>query len=804
MKVSLSWLKNYVSIDRDAGELAKALTMVGLEVEAVTNRFAYLQSVVVGRILETGSHPKSKRLTLCRVDTGPQQLAIVCGAPNVRPGLLVPVALPGTVFPDGTVLSAGVIRGTRSEAMICSEKELGIGPDASIIMELDDGLAVGRPLHRALDLDDPVLEIDLTPNRPDCTSIIGIAREIAGIQKTRITYPDCSVVDNGNDISALTSVTIEAPELCPRYAARLLTDIDVATSPAWLQDYLLSVGLRPINNIVDITNFVMMETGQPLHAFDFDQLAENRIVVRTAQSGETFVTLDQKERQLSTEMLMICDGEKSVAVGGVMGGLNSEIEPSTRRVLIESAYFNPGSVRKTAKTLGLSTDASYRFERGVDPKGTVKALNRAALLMAEIAGGKLVSGVIDEHPRPVPTPSIDLSVEKTNRLLGTSFGTKEIRSLLESIEFSVEKQTDGVLTIVPPSYRVDVTRPEDLMEEAARLSGYDHIPLTQPNMPAEGKPTPKALQVRNRVRQLMTGFGFSEAITYSFISGNACDMLHLAADDPRRNTVAVLNPLSEDQAVMRSSMIPGLLGAMRHNLAHQVKNLRLFEIGKIYLARGTEQLPEEAEMLAGLWTGARYHPSWHEREIGCDFFDLKGVVEALLQALGIAPVEFIGASDDDCLYTRPGYTGRIRCADRELGLVAEAHPGLRKQFELKQTAYFFELNVDQMLPLISDRKTSQPIPRFPSVSRDITLIVDREMEAQGILNRVMQVGDELIESLHLFDVFQGKPIPEGKKSISFRIVYRAADRTLEDEEVNRLHAQTTARLVDEFKALLPT
>ncbi|KPJ77001.1 MAG: phenylalanyl-tRNA synthetase [Deltaproteobacteria bacterium SG8_13] len=803
MKVSLSWLKNYVSIDRGADELAKALTMVGLEVESVTNRFAYLQSVVVGRIVETGRHRKSKQLTLCSVDTGQRQLPIVCGAPNVRKGLLSAVALPGTVFPDGTVLSAGVIRGTRSEAMLCSEKELGIGPEASTIIELDDALTVGRQLPEALGLDDPVLEIDLTPNRPDCTSIIGIAREIAGIQKARISYPDYSISDNGNDIAAMTSVTIEAPELCPRYAARLVTDIEIKDSPDWLQDRLLSVGLRPINNIVDITNFVMMETGQPLHAFDFDQLAENRIVVKTAHNGEHFVTLDQKDRQLTDEMLMICDGEKPVAIGGIMGGLNSEIEPTTRRVLIESAYFNPGSVRKTAKTLGLATDASYRFERGVDPKGTVSALNRTALLMVEIAGGKLVSGLIDENPRPSVTQPIELSAEKTNRLLGTSFDAKQIRSLLESIEFTIEKQTARTITVVPPSYRVDITRPEDLMEEAARLSGYDHIPLTHPKMPAEGKPMPKLLRVRNRIKQLMTGFGFSEAITYSFISGNACDMLNLAGDDPRRQTVAVLNPLSEDQAVMRSSMIPGLLGAMRHNLAHQEKNLKLFEIGKTYLAQGADQLPGETEMLAGLWTGARRHPSWHGREVECDFFDLKGATETLLQALGVAEVQFSGAPDDLCRYMRPGYTGRFHCGDQHLGLLGEVHPRVQKQFELKQTAFIFELNVDQMLPLISERKSSRPIPRYPSVPRDITLIVDRNMQAQDILQRVMQVGDELIESLHLFDVFEGKPIPEGKKSLSFRVIYRAADRTLEDEYVNRLHAETTARLVEEFNALLP-
>ena len=804
MKVSLSWLKDYVAVNRSADELATALTMVGLEVESVSNRFAYLQSVVAGRVTDSARHPKSDSLSICRVDIGQREMQIVCGAPNVRTGLLVPVALPGTVLPDGTTLSAGKIRGTRSEAMICSEKELGIGPEEDRILEIDNSVPVGQPLPEALGLDDPVLEIDLTPNRPDCTSIIGIARELAGIQKTAVCYPDYGITDNGSDIHDLASVTIEAPELCPRYAARLVTDIEVKDSPDWLQNRLLSVGLRPINNLVDITNFVMMETGQPLHAFDFDNLAENRIVVKTARSGETFITLDQKERQMSGETLMICDGKKSVAIGGVMGGLNSEIESTTRRVLIESAYFNPISVRKTAKSLGLATDASYRFERGVDPQGTVNALNRCALLMQEVAGGKLISGLIDEHPRPVPTPTIDLGIQKTNRLLGTAFDAGQIRSLLESIEFEVAEKDKQTLRVVPPSYRVDVTRPEDLMEEVARLSGYEHIPLTYPQMPAKGRPLSRPLQIRNSIKQLMAGYGFSEAITYSFIASSACDMLGLKENDARRNTVAILNPLSEDQAVMRSSLIPGLLGIMRHNLAHQEKNLKLYEIGKTYLDQGAEELPVETEMLAGLWTGARFRPSWHGRETKCDFFDLKGTVEALLLALGLNAAEFTGAPKDLCRYTRPGYTGQIYCAGQLLGLVGEVHPEVGRHFELKQPAYIFELNIDRVSPLISERKTSRPIPRFPSVSRDVTLIVDRDMEAQAIMDRALQVGDELVESLHLFDVFEGNPIPEGKKSISFRVVYRAAERTLEDEDVNRLHAETTARLVAEFNAMLPT
>jgi len=387
MKVSLSWLRDYVSIEMEVADLAEALTMIGLEVESVSERYEYLDNVFVGRIVEIHPHSNADKLKVCNVNLGDRIIPVVCGAPNAEKDLLAPVALPGTLLSDGSILESGIIRGEPSEGMLCSEAELGLGVDQSGIMILDPTLTVGNRLTKALELSDKVLEFDLTPNRPDCLSIIGVAREIAAIQKTRVKYPEITLRELNDNIFKFSSVTIEAPDHCPRYAARLIVGISVAPSPFWLQDRLMSVGLRPINNIVDITNFILMETGQPLHAFDFDRLAESRIVVRTAKDGESFTTLDQKDRVLSKDMLLICDGERPVAVAGVMGGLNSEIEDKTTRVLIESACFNPTSIRKTSKKLGLSTDASHRFERGVDPEGTVRAANRAAQLMVEITGG---------------------------------------------------------------------------------------------------------------------------------------------------------------------------------------------------------------------------------------------------------------------------------------------------------------------------------------------------------------------------------------------------------------------------------
>ncbi|UCF94833.1 MAG: phenylalanine--tRNA ligase subunit beta [Desulfobacterales bacterium] len=804
MKVSLSWLNDYIAIEMEATALAEALTMVGLEVESVFDRYGYLDTVHVGRISEVRPHAQADKLRVCEVDVGDRRLSVVCGAPNVKAGMLAPLALPGTVFPDGAVLEQYAIRGQISAGMLCSEAELGLGVDREGIMVLDASLAVGSKLAEALRLSDTVLEIDLTPNRPDCLSMLGIAREIAAIQKIPLQYPDYTLADREEQISKLTSVKIEAPNHCPRYAARLLENIAVAPSPFWLQDRLLSVGLRPINNIVDITNYVLMETGQPLHAFDFDRLAENSIVVSTANPGETFVTLDQKERSLDSTMLMICDGQKPVAIAGVMGGLNSEIEAATHRVLIESAYFAPVSIRKTSKKLGLNTEASHRFERGIDPEGTIKAVNRAARLMAELASGRIIPGIIDEHPRPPLARNLTLTVAHTNRLLGTRMNRRAIADLLESIEFSVENKDDAdELQVVPPPFRVDISRPEDLMEEVARLAGYNNIPTTFPLIPAEGRRAAPQLGLRNRIKDIMSGFGFTEAINYSFAHPRVGDRLRLAPQDPRRAFVAILNPLTEDQATMRTSLIPGLLEATGYNLAQQVKNLKFFEVGRIFINKDPKHLPQEIEMLAGLWTGARSNSSWLSPENPCDFYDIKGAVEGLLTALRVPGVRFTAMPSALCHYTRSGYTAQILSGTTPLGLVGQAHPQVLANYNLKQSAFIFELEIDRLASLLPAITASQAVPKFPAVFRDITVIVSKHIETQEVLDRVESFNEALVESLHLFDVFTGDPIPSGKKSISFRVTYRSHDKTLEDEDISQLHKSITARLLQAFEATLP-
>jgi phenylalanyl-tRNA synthetase beta chain len=805
MKVSLSWLKEYVDIDMDVNNLADALTMAGLEVEALSDRYDYLNRVVIGRLVKIDPHPNADKLKLCRVDIGDRIITVVCGAPNVKYDMLVPCAMPGTCFPKGTILEKSIIRGEASEGMICSEIELGLGANSDGIMELGPNHSVGFPLNKALGLSDPVFEIDLTPNRPDCLSIIGTAREIAAFQKKKVTYPEICLPESFDDISDYTFITIMDPELCPRYAASLVFDITVGRSPFWLQDRLVSVGLKPINNIVDITNFVMMESGQPLHAFDFDRLAEHRIVVRTAGEGESFVTLDGKERRLDPEMLMICDGEKPVALAGVMGGLNSEIEDSTTKILLESAYFDPVCIRKTSKKTGLNTDASHRFERGVDPKGTITALHRATQLIAEIGGGKLIKGTIDEYPNPLPDRVIDISGTALNRRLGIDLGINDIENHLKSIEFQVHKIDNDRLRVIPPSCRVDITRFEDITEEIARLFGYNNIKTTFPLIPAEARHPSKKIESRDRMKCLMTGLGFNEAINYSFINPLSCDRLNLEPDDKKRQVVNVLNPLSEDQSIMRTSLIPGLLETMKYNISVQNRNLKLFEIGNVFFNTGQkDSLPDEIEMLAGLWTGKREDAVWFSKEIDCDFYDIKGVVEELLGNLGIVNSDFTHMPTASCFYTKPGFTAQVIIKDEPIGLVGELHPKVLTNYDLKQTAFIFEFNFDKLISHMPDTKSVSPIPKFPATSRDITLIVDKDIEANKILQNVMDLNEKLVENLHLFDVFEGDPIPAGRKSISFRIIYRSSSETLEDKRVNNLHKSISDRLLRKIDATLPS
>ena len=808
MKVSLSWLKEYVPVEMATDELVAGLTMAGLEVDAVTERYDYLENVVVSRIVEIAQHPNADKLSLCQVDVGDKIISIVCGAPNAAKDLVVPCALPGAVLPGGVKIKKGKLRGEKSEGMLCSAFELELSNDRDGIMGLDTDCKPGTPLAEALDLNDVTIEIDLTPNRPDCLSLIGTAREIGALDGHfhKIKYPDSDLPDVSSsygNITEYTSVKIVDEELCPRYAARLIFDVKIEPSPFWLQDRLNSVGVKPINNIVDITNFVMLETGQPLHAFDFDRLEEQRVEVRAAKAGEKFTTLDDAEHELTSETLMICDGKKPVAIAGVMGGLNSEIETSTTRVLLESAYFNPASIRKASKMTGLNTDAAHRFERGIDPEGVLFAINRAAALMSRISGGSLVDGVIDEYPLPVPLKEIEMSVTAINTRLGTDLSRDEMAAYLEHIDFSVENIDDDRLKVVPPSFRVDVARPEDLSEEIARLWGYNRIKTTFPVIPAEAFELAPSIAAKNNIRHSFSGFGFSEVINYSFIHNDSCDRLLIDENDKRRNTVAIINPLSEEQAVMRTSLISGLVANVNYNNSRQVRNLRIFEIGKVFFKTADAVLPEEVEILAGALTGNRVEQGWYSKSLACDFYDLKGALEGFFAELHIENVLFKPTDQAAVPYLRKGYAAKIVADNKEIGYAGRVHQNVLENYEIKQDVFVFEIDLSALIDLISSERNAVAIPVYPAVTRDTTIICDNGVLVGDLLGSINDSGEALVESAELLDVYTGDQIAEGKRSLSFRITYRSHTKTLKDKAVNKIHTQITKLLLEKFDAGLP-
>ncbi len=811
MKVSLNWLKEYTSVDIEPSEMSARLTMAGLEVESFYDRYSCLDKVVVARVEETRKHPNADKLTCCSVNVGNDRIKnIVCGAPNVRKGLVVPCALIGAVLPGDFKIKKSKLRGEVSEGMLCSSAELRLDSVFDGIMELDDDLIPGTPIKDALGLSDYIFDIDLTPNRPDCLSMIGVAREVAAFKRPaeKLVFPAVTLdsgENRGGSIYDFAKVDIVADDLCPRYTAGLVVDVKVAPSPFWLKQRLESIDMTPVNNIVDITNFVMMETGQPLHAFDFDLISNGRIVVRRAGKDKKFITLDGKEHDLESDMLMICDGKEPVAVAGVMGGENSEISEKTTRVLVESACFNPVSVRKTSKKSGIITDASHRFERGVDPCGTKRALERALALMSDIGGGAIVNDIIDEYPGKKPQTRIMLDITALNKRLGTDFSCSLIGEILESVEFKVVPKNDILLEIEVPSFRVDVSRPEDLSEEVARLWGYDNIKTSFPAIPAKARGLSPVIILRERIKEMMNGFGFSEAVNYTFTSSDFCDRLLIGQNDKKRSVEKIMNPISEEMAVLRTSLIPGLLETMRRNNYQQVDNLKIFETGHVFFAVKKDVQPEEKEMLAALWTGARIDLAWYSKRIECDFFDIKGAAEGLLKGLGIENVSFLQADNDKYQYFKPGYGAVIEKDGKYIGNIGRIKNEVLENFSLKQDAFVFEMDMEILLSVVSYSTTAVPIPRFPSLSRDITIIVDEKIEAGAVVSSIMKIMDRnpLVENVFLFDVYQGKPLADGKKSLSLRVVYRSSEKTLKEKAVKGIHNHISKSIIEEFDADLP-
>ena len=798
MLVSLKWLKDYIDLELSAEELADRLTMAGLEVDEIQTLAPKFSGVVAAKILSVRPHPNADKLSLCDVTDGAETYPIVCGAKNIHAGDVVPLAKTGAVIPGGYTIKSTTLRGEKSEGMLCSEAELEIGDDASGILQLPADMALGRPLQEALDLGDTVLDIGITPNRSDCLSMIGIAREVAALTGKKMKMPDVRILESAQDVSLLSSVTIEDADLCPRYTARLIQNVTIGGTPVWMKTRLEAAGLRAINNVVDVTNFVMLEMGQPLHAFDFRFLEEGRIVVRKSKPGEEFISLDEKSRLLPENTLLICDGKKPVAIAGIMGGLNSEVKEDTRTILLESAYFNPASIRRSSRILGMPTDAAFRFERGIDPEGVVRALDRAAQLIAELSGGEVCRNYLDEYPAKIKAvDNIPLRMDRVRQVIGAGVPAREAVRILKSIGMALRREGKGAYRVTPPSFRVDIEREIDLIEEIARLYGYHLVPSTLPSVSVSETETIPRLALEERVRRLLTGSGYSEIINYSFSSPDSAEALGLSPEDERRRFVVIKNPLTEDQSIMRTTLVYGLLETLKKNLRNASFNLKLFEIGRTFFKRHDGELPEERNILAALAAGKVSDDLWGSK-VSVDFYDLKGSLENIFQDLKMDSCRCRTETPEPFLH--PGQSCGVYMGDVRIGFLGKAHPEVLKKMDIKSDAYLFEINLDLLGEQTGRRIRYRELSKFPAVQRDVAFVLPESMESEKMLEIVLSQHEDLLENVSIFDIYTGKGLEERTKSLGLRFSYRALDRTLTDAEINSIHNRIVQNTVQQTGA----
>lgn len=796
MRVPLNWLKEFVEIPVSPDELAERLTAAGVAVDVVIPVGGEIRDVVVGRVEEIRPHPNADRLTICHTSTGETVYEIVTGATNLFPGAVVPLALEGARLAGGKILKKARFRGVSSCGMLCSEAELGLEEKSAGIMILPPETPLGADICKVLGLPDYVLELDLTPNRGDCLSILGVAREAAALYGLELKLPP---VLNGKAGAAgdYAGVEIDAPELCGRYVARIFEDVNIGPSPLWIQVRLRLAGMRPINNIVDITNYVMLELGQPLHAFDYHTLRGKKIVVRRARDGEKLVSLDGVPREFSTDDLLIADAERAVAVAGVMGGLDTEVTAATGTILLESANFNPQSVRRTARKLALRSEASLRFEKGVDIQGAMRAADRTAYIVEEIGAGRAVPGAIDCYPAADEPKTVLVRPALVDRILGVEVPHNEAVQWLERLGLGVREE-DKKWVVSVPAYRPDVSIEEDIVEEVARFYGYDRIPSTLiSGETTTGRRSPMD-DFQSRICGLLAGFGLTELITYSFIDPVLYDRLRLPPDDPLRRVLRLKNPISEEQSVLRTTLLPGILSTIGRNVSRRVVDMAVFEVGKVFCLRAWGEPPEEPVKL-GLAVTGKGPRGWEGPPAEMDFFFLKGIIEAVLRRLGVTDAVFTPLESNPSLH--PGRAAKVSAGGKELGFMGQLHPEVQEAFELPNRVVAGEFDV---AALFNARRAAafSDLLRFPGVPRDIAFVFPEEVPAALVMDAIRTAAGTLLRDLRLFDVYKGEKLPPGTRSLAFSLLFQAGDRTLTDDEVAESLDAVINRLKEQFGGTL--
>ena len=808
MLASIAWLKRYVDIDVTPEELADKLTRMGLEVESVIHQGAGISGVVAGKVTAIERNPKSDHLWVCQMDYGSGEIVqIQTGAQNVKLGDMVPVATIGAELPNGMKLKKVKMADVYSYGMLCSANELGIDSKLLLpeqregILILSPDTPIGADIKDVLGLNDTVLDIDLTANKQDCFCMTGIAREAAAVLGKTMRMPDMSVKEAaGGDVHEMMRNEIEIPELCSRFTNRVLKNIKIMPSPDWMQNELRACSVRPINNVVDVTNYVMMELGQPMHAYDYDTLKDHALIVRRAKPGEHLRTLDDQDRALTTDMITIADTEKAVGLGGVMGGLITEVTDKTTTVILEAAAFNGPSIRRTSKALGLRSEASMRFERGVDIANCHRALDRAAHLLEEMGACETVCGIADAYPVPYKPAVITVTPEAINTRIGVEIPKEEMVEILTRLQFDV-KEEDGALVITAPTWRQDVTCDADISEEIARMHSYDKIESHNPELALrQGKEDPME-EVKSEAEDYLASAGLDEVMTYTFIHPSFVDKMMLKADDCRRNVIKLMNPISDEFGVMRTTMLPSLLNTAAYNLARQAESVKIFEVGRVYLPKAlplTEH-PEERRVIGAVMSGRRSELNWTSGKDSVDFYDMKGVVEGLLEKKQLAEYELAACEET---YMHPGKSCVVKAGGKAIGYFGCLHPTAAANFDVPEETYVLELELAPLAESALRVPQYAHLAKFPGTSRDIAVVVPKEVTVQELEGVLRANAGELLQGIRVFDVYTGKQVTEGCKSVAFNLTFQAEDRTLTDGEIDPIIKDVVAKVAEAYAAQL--